>query len=133
MRILALVILLLSYCASAAAAKLSAHEAVLDLQMIAYNNHDVAAYAKNFHDDIVVYNYPREVLTTSKGGLIESIAKTFKERKPHAGIISKIIINDKIITHEKAVFSIKSGRRTIPIVKIYQFEDGLIRRMTIMN
>lgn len=115
------------------AAPTSKQLSMVDLQLIAYNNNNVEAYAKYFHDDIEVYNYPRQVISSSKGALIESITKTFAERNPHAGVISSIEINDKVITHEKGVYTIRGIRRTISIVKIYQFEDGLIRRMTFLN
>lgn len=133
MRALLIGCLLLSLCEWAICAPASKQASIVDLQLMAYNDNNVEAYAKYFHEDIVVYNYPRQVISTSKGAFIESITKTFAERKPHAGIISQMEINDKIITHEKGVYSVRGVRRTISIVKIYQFQDGLIRRMTFVN
>ncbi len=133
MRVLLLSCLLFSLCHGATAVQQTKQASIIDMQTMAYNANNAESYARSFHDDIEVYSYPYKVLTSSKGALIESIRKTFKARKPHAGIVSVIEVNNKIITHEKVVYTIQGVRRTSHIAKIYEFEDGLIRRMTFIN
>lgn len=108
-------------------------EALVERQARAYNSHDVAAYAAYFHPDIEVYNFPDHPITASKGALIEATGKTFKAHKPHTQIENSMLLGDKVVTLEQASFSAGGTRQSAKIIKIYQFQDGLIRRMTFMN
>ncbi|BFM22351.1 nuclear transport factor 2 family protein [Gilvimarinus japonicus] len=108
-------------------------ETLIEGQTRAYNNHDVDAYSGYFHPDIEVYNYPDHPITAGHGALVEATSKTFKERKPQAVVENIMVLGDKAVTLEKASFNAGGMRRTAKIIKIYQFQDGLIRRMTFMN
>lgn len=102
-------------------------------QMIAYNNHDVETYASFFHDDIEVYNYPDTPLTASKGALINTTSANFSERFPRAELLSSMEINNKVITLEKTQVKLGNARQQFEVVKIYEFSQGKIRRMTFLN
>ncbi|WP_339897508.1 nuclear transport factor 2 family protein [uncultured Gilvimarinus sp.] len=108
-------------------------ETLIEEQTRAYNNHDVSAYSGYFHPDVEVYNYPDHPITAGKGALIEATGKTFKERKPQAVVENVIVLGDKVVTLELASFSVGGARQSAKVIKIYQFQDGLIRRMTFMN
>lgn len=106
---------------------------VVRLQADAYNRHDIEDYASHFHEDIEVYNYPDAPITSGRLSLINTTQKTFAERSPSTEILNSIEINNKIITHEMASFMLHGYRQEIAVVKIYEFKDGLIRRMTFLN
>ncbi|MDO6747987.1 nuclear transport factor 2 family protein [Gilvimarinus sp. 1_MG-2023] len=106
---------------------------IITFQAEAYNAHDVEEYASYFHADIEVYNYPDSPITTGHGSLITTTKSTFADRSPKTEIINTIEINNKVIAHEMASFVVKGYRQSIPVVKIYEFKNGLIRRMTFLN
>lgn len=108
-------------------------ETLIEQQTRAYNNHDEVAYSEYFHPDIEVYNYPDHPITAGRGALIEATGRTFKERKPQALIENIMVLKDKVVTLELASFKVGGMRQKAKIIKIYQFQDGLIRRMTFMN
>ncbi|WP_049723180.1 nuclear transport factor 2 family protein [Gilvimarinus polysaccharolyticus] len=123
-------ILLLWLSAVATAAPL---ESLIINQTNAYNQHDIDTYAEYFHPDVEVYNYPDHPITASRGALIETTLKTFKERKPQTVVETTMVLKDKVVTLEQISFNVAGVRQTAKIIKIYQFQNGLIRRMTFMN
>jgi hypothetical protein len=98
----------------------------------AYNQHNVEAYAEYFHRDIEVYNYPDHPITAGRGALIETSQKTFTDRKPQAVIENIMVVGDKAVTLEQVSFAVNGARQQTRVIKIYQFQNGLIRRMTFM-
>lgn len=106
---------------------------LIEQQVDAYNSNDADKYASYFHDDIEVYNYPDTPITAGKGALIETTRKTFADHSPSSRIVKVIDLNDKVITLERASFKVKDTRQELDVIKIYQFQGGLIRRMTFMN
>ncbi|UTF58852.1 nuclear transport factor 2 family protein [Gilvimarinus sp. DA14] len=109
------------------------HSIQVQDQVAAYNLHDADKYASYFHDDIEVYNYPDTPVTSGKGALIATTSRTFAQHEPTSEILKVIELNDKVITLERASYKVKGTRQQMDVVKIYQFQGGLIRRMTFMN
>ncbi|MDO3388666.1 nuclear transport factor 2 family protein [Gilvimarinus sp. SDUM040013] len=107
--------------------------AVVESQAAAYNEHDVEKYASYFHPDIEVYNYPDTPLTAGRLSLIDTTTDNFSARSPTSEILNTIEINNKVITHELATFKVNGQRQNVAVVKIYEFKNGLIRRMTFLN
>ena len=105
---------------------------LIDQQISAYNSNDADAYAAFFHEDIEVYNYPDQAITAGRGALVESTRKTFRDHKPASVILNRMALNDRVVTLERASYALAGTRRTTEVIKIYQFKDGLIRRMTFM-
>lgn len=133
MRYLFVLLLLFTLASGAHAADVSDKIEHINRHILAYNDNDAEAYAAFFHEDIEVYNFPAQVLTSGRNALIQSSGKTFKDHQPGSVIINTIELKDKVITHERASFTVKGVRRTVEIVKIYQFQNGLIRRMTFLD
>ncbi|WP_020207521.1 nuclear transport factor 2 family protein [Gilvimarinus chinensis] len=109
------------------------HSIQVEDQVAAYNLHDPEKYASYFHDDIEVYNFPDSPMTAGKGALIQATSRTFAQHKPTSEIVKLIELNDKVITLERATYKVKGARQQMDVIKIYQFQSGLIRRMTFMN
>lgn len=105
---------------------------LVEQQTHAYNRHNVEAYAEYFHPDVEVYNYPDHPITAGRGALIETSQKTFIDRKPRATIENIMAVGDKVVTLERVSLEINGARQQTSIIKIYQFQDGLIRRMSFM-
>src|SRR5690606_34125138 len=105
----------------------------INRHILAYNDNNAEAYGAFFHEDIEVYNFPAQVLTSGRKALIQSSSQTFTDHQPGSVILNSIELKDKVITHERASYTVKGVRRTVEIVKIYQFQNGLIRRMTFLD
>jgi len=125
--------ILLALAFSALATEVSPQMAHFNRHLLAYNANKAEDYASFFHPDIEVYNYPDRVLTAGRGALLQSTSKTFERHRSGSVVLQSIEHNNKIVTHERASFSVEGIRRSTNIVKIYEFEDGLIRRMTFME
>lgn len=133
MRVYLTLAILLGLMASALAEDVSPQMAHFNRHILAYNANDAEAYAAFFHPDIEVYDYPERVLTAGRKALLQSTGKTFERHRPGSIVLETIEFKNRIITHERASFTVEGTRRTTEIVKIYEFEDGLIRRMTFMD
>jgi len=105
----------------------------INRHILAYNANNAEAYADFFHPDIEVYNYPQSVLTSGRSALIQSTQRTFSEHSPGTILLNSMLLKDKVVTLERASFTLAGVRRNTELVKIYQFQDGLIRRMTFMD
>lgn len=125
--------ILLGLITGALAEEVSPQMAHFNRHILAYNANDAEQYANFFHPDIEVYNYPDRVLTSGRNALLQSTSKTFERHRPGSVVLESIEFKNKIITRERASFTVENTRRTAEIVKIYDFEDGLIRRMTFME
>ena len=105
----------------------------INRHILAYNANNAEAYDEFFHPDIEVYNYRQSVITAGRSALIQSTQRTFKEHSPGTVLLNSMVLKDKVVTLERASFTLSGIRRTTELVKIYHFQDGLIRRMTVMD
>ncbi len=133
MRFFLTLAILLGLMTGALAQEVSPQMAHFNRHLLAYNANEAEKYAAFFHPDIEVYNYPERVLTSGRNALLQSTSNTFERHRPGSIVLETIEHKNKIITHERASFTVEGIRRTAEIVKIYEFEDGLIRRMTFME
>ena len=100
--------------------------AVVQRQLEAYNARDLDRFAAQYAEDIVVYRMPTDQPTTKgRQQLREVYRQRFSATNLHAQILSRIVMGNKVIDHERIV-----GIRDVPIeaVAVYEVAEGLIRR-----
>jgi hypothetical protein len=99
---------------------------VVSAQLDAYNARDIAAFAATYAEDACLYRMPhselmlrgRQQITAYYGGT------AFKNTSLHAEVLSRLVIGNKVIDHERAV-----GIRPEPVefMAVYEVHDGLIQ------
>jgi hypothetical protein len=97
---------------------------VVQRQLEAYNARDVEAFAATYTDDITIYRPPAsQPAITGKAQLRDVYRQRFASPNLHAEILSRIVMGNKVIDHERVV-----GIREQPLeaVAVYEVVGGLI-------
>ena len=97
---------------------------VIQRQVEAYNARDLDRFVATYSDAIKVFRMPfAEPAITGKAQLTEVYRKRFSAPLLHAEILTRIVMNNKVIDHERV-----RGIREVPIeaVAIYEVASDLI-------
>ncbi len=95
-------------------------------QLEAYNDHDLARFVAEYHDDVKVFRPPAaEPVLSGKAAFAEHYARhRFHLPHLHARLVDRIVSGSIVVDHED-VSGVPEGRRSA--VAVYQVEDGRIR------
>ena len=99
--------------------------AVVQRQLEAYNARDLERFAAQYAEDITLFRMPTsEPTTRGQQQFREVYRQRFAATNLHADVLSRIVMGNKVIDHERIV-----GIRDVPIeaVAVYEVTDGLIR------
>lgn len=111
--------------------------AVVDQQLVAYNNRDIEAFAATYHQEV-------EISSLSEG-LLYSGVEELKARygAKFAGLtylkgtsMNRMVSGQCLVDYELAESSTREDRKidqSIEVIVAYQIENGLIRRVTFMR
>lgn len=98
---------------------------VVNEQLRAYNARDINAFAATYADNVCTYEMPHaKVMVRGKKDLVEKYgSETFKREGLRAEILSRTVIGNKVIDHEKTW-----GIRAEPVecAVVYEVHEGLI-------
>lgn len=98
---------------------------VVSAQLDAYNARDIAAFAALYAEDACLYRMPHsELMLRGRQQIIAHYGGTaFKNTSLHAEVLSRQVIGNKVIDHERA-----TGIRPEPVefMAVYEVHDGLI-------
>ncbi len=99
---------------------------VVTAQLEAYNARNIEAFGATYAEDACVYNMPHsKVVFRGRAQIIAHYgAKTFKSENLNAQIISRLVIGNKVIDHERV-----TGLRPEPfeVMLVYEVHAGLIQ------
>ena len=98
---------------------------VVQRQLEAYNARDLERFASTYADDVAIYRMPaREPAIAGKEQLRAAYRQRFASPGLHAEILTRIVLGDKVIDHERVV-----GIRDAPLeaLAVYDVAGGLIR------
>ncbi len=99
--------------------------AVVQRQLEAYNARDLERFAATYADSIRVYRMPAlDAAIVGKDELRETYRQRFASPSLHAEVLSRIVLGNKVIDHERV-----AGIRDQPLeaVAIYEVAGGLIQ------
>ncbi len=101
-------------------------EAVVQEQLEAYNAHDLDRFVAVYHDDIRVHRLPASepVLSGKAAFRAHYAAHRFTLPDLHAEVVSRIVMGDKVVDHERVT---GLGDAPREVVAVYQVAEGLIR------
>ena len=98
---------------------------VVNAQLRAYNARDIDAFAATYAEDVCIYSMPHSKLALrGKPKLIESYGSTtFKSENLRAEVLSRQVIGNKVIDHEKA-WGLKA--EPVELMVVYEVVNELI-------
>ena len=95
---------------------------VVNARMDFFNQHDLAAFLKCYHEDVKVYTYPSKLLGKGSQRLASIFEADFKEKNVHVEIINQITNGAYVINHE----IVTRAEKETKYVSIYEVKNGLI-------
>ena len=101
-------------------------ETPVQIQLEAYNAHDLQRFVAVYGDDIRVFRLPAtEPILAGKAAFTDHYAKhRFHLPKLRAEVVHRIVLGNKVIDHER-VFGVRE--QPDEVVAVYEVVDGLIR------
>ena len=100
-------------------------EDIVQRQLEAYNARDLDAFAATYSEDVQLFRMPtREPTTAGKAALREVYRQRFASPNLHAQILSRMVLGNKVIDHERIVGIRETA---IEAVAVYEVDAGLIR------
>lgn len=131
-RVILLIVLFLTISASSRANDMTI-EAVIEAQISAYNNHDIDTFIQYFHKNIAVYDYPNKLVLTGIDSLKIDFINTFEVYKPKAEVVKRMILNSTVVDHELMYITVGDKQKVVQGIVIYEVEDNLIIKMTVIK
>ena len=101
-------------------------ETPVQLQLDAYNAHDLQRFVAVYSDDIRVFRLPAtEPILAGKAAFTDHYAtQRFHLPGLRAEVVNRIVLGNKVIDHER-VYGVRE--RPYEVVAVYEVADGLIR------
>lgn len=101
-------------------------EELVQRQLVAYNARDLEGFLSVYSDDVKLYNFPCEMILEGKEQMRERYVTRFESPNLYAEIVSRTMVGDYVIDHEK-VTGIREAQVEASV--IYHVEDGLIDKV----
>jgi hypothetical protein len=106
---------------------------IVDQQLLAYNNQDIDAFVATYHQDVEIYNFPKQLKYIGRDNLKNTYKGMFERLKClNASSKRRIVLNNTVIDHELAEMCTTDKNivdKSIEVIAIYEVEDGLIKRV----
>lgn len=102
-------------------------EAIVQHQLDAYNARDIEALLAIYADDAQTFEHPNTLLASGHAALRERFTLRFAEPNLHALLLSRIVMGDTVIDHERITRTFPEGTGTLDMVMIYAVRDGRIQ------
>ncbi|MCH1929741.1 nuclear transport factor 2 family protein [Shewanella sp. A25] len=103
-------------------------QSLVQAQLEAYNNHDLAAFIPLFSDDVCIYRPPAtEPVIRGKQAFSEFYRnERFNLPNLHAKIMNRMVVGNKVVDHERI-----TGLKDEPfeVMVVFEVKDGLIQNM----
>ena len=99
---------------------------VVQNQLDAYNARNIEAIVATYAEDARQFEHPARLLASGSAQLRERFAVRFKEPNLHAVLISRTVMGDFVIDHEKVIRTFPEGTGTSELVAIYEVRHGKI-------
>ncbi|MEM6186064.1 nuclear transport factor 2 family protein [Shewanella vaxholmensis] len=106
----------------------STPEALVQAQLEAYNQRDLATFVAQFSDDVCIYRPPATAPVIQGKAAFSDYYQNERFNLPnlHAEIVSRMVVGNKVVDHERI-----SGIRDEPfeVMVVFEVSDGLIQTM----
>ncbi|MDA3842852.1 MAG: amidohydrolase family protein [Candidatus Kapabacteria bacterium] len=103
-------------------------EDLAQVQLNAYNAHDIEAFLAVYSDDVEVYNFPNELVYTGKDKMRKLYTPYFKEAVGlHCELVNRITCGKYVTDRERVTGNPRMD--VINAVAIYEVDEGLINKI----
>ncbi len=105
-------------------------EAIVQIQLNAYNDRNLEAFLNTYSHDVQVFNFPDELRFKGRANMREQYSDFFRNTPDlHCEIKNRIVIGNKVIDEEY----ITANETNFSAVAIYEVENGKIAKVTFMK
>lgn len=102
--------------------------AVVQRQLDAYNSKNLDALLAIYADDAQLFEHPNTLVAAGTAQLRERFAGRFREPNLYAHLLSRMVMGDHVVDHERVTRTFPEGPGTIELIMIYEVRDGRIAR-----
>ncbi|MFT3996569.1 MAG: nuclear transport factor 2 family protein [Asticcacaulis sp.] len=103
-------------------------EAIVRGQLEAYNARDIDAFLSFWADDAEIYAHPDTLLAKGHDAIRERHLIRFQEPDLFARLISRTVIDNRVIDIESVTRNFPEGVGRIDVAGIYEIESETIKR-----
>jgi len=115
----------------AAVGDVTSPEAIVEAQLVAYNNRDLEGFLSFYSADAVLANYPHEITQSGKDQMRTRYSKAFANKNIRATIVKRIVFGSFVMDHERITAA--PAAAVIEAVAIYEVKNGKIIRVTFLK
>lgn len=109
-----------------------APEAVIQRQLDAYNARDLDALIATYAADAQLFEHPATLLASGSAAVRERMAVRLQEPNLHAKLLSRIVMGNRVVDHERVTRTFPEGPGQMEMLMIYEVEEGRIARAWVM-
>jgi hypothetical protein len=121
-------LLLLTTTFAAQAQEKTTAEQLAQQQLDAYNNRDIEAFLKPYHDSVEVYGFPNRLQFKGIHLMRQSYADMFKTTPDlHCTLVNRMVQGNTVIDQESVIF--KAGQPPLKAIAIYVIEGDKIKKV----
>ena len=105
-------------------------ESIVQEQLEAYNERDIAAFMDTYAQNIAVFEFPKTASVIGKSKVEQQYRLFFENTEDlHAEINNRIVIGNKVIDEEHVV----ANGKEFKAIAIYEVENGEIAKVTFIK
>ncbi len=103
--------------------------ALAEAQLEAYNARDLDAFCACFAPDVEIYNFPDQLVLRGAEAFRARYAKRFKAPGLTAELLSRMVLGNTAIDHERIWFEGRELSTPVEAIAIYSAHESLISRV----
>lgn len=103
-------------------------ETIVRRQLDAYNAHDIEAFMALWSEDAQYFEHPSKMLASGAAQIRERHVAGFKEAKPVGELISRVVLGNRVVDHERVTCNFPEGRGQLEVVAIYEVGENTVDR-----
>ena len=111
------------------AASATGPEAVVQVQLAAYNARDLDAFLATYAEDAQLFEHPSKLLASGLAQLRERYAARFAEPNLHAVVMQRIVMGNVVIDHERVTRTFPEGTGAQDAIAMYEVRGTVITRV----
>jgi hypothetical protein len=100
--------------------------AVVQRQLEAFNARDVEALLAVYAGDAQMFEHPSKLAAQGAEELRGRFSLRFQEANLHAALLSRTVMGNVVVDHEKVTRTFPEGTGSIELIMIYEVQDGRI-------
>ena len=103
-------------------------EAVVQRQLEAYNARDIDALIAIYTADAQMFEHPAKLIASGSSALRERFLTRFKEPNLYAQLLKRLVMENRVIDHERVTRTFPDGPGSVELVMIYEVQNEKIAR-----